>query len=81
MTIRARRPPHKLRKLLVIDDSTAVIGSISLSMLALEFRRELAIVTRGAASLRALDEFWRSLPDPLTGGPSDALSSDSPLLA
>ena len=29
MTIRARRPPHKLRKLLVIDDDTQVLASYS----------------------------------------------------
>ena len=27
MTIRARRPPHKLRKLLVIDDDTSLLAS------------------------------------------------------
>ncbi len=71
--------PHG--KLLIIDDSTAVIGSISLSMLALEFRRELAIVTRDAASLTALDEFWRSLPGVLSGGAGGIVPGDSPLLA
>ena len=29
MTIRARRPPHKLRKLLVIDDDTQLLSSYS----------------------------------------------------
>lgn len=52
--------PHG--KLLLIDDSAAVLGSISLSTLALEFRRELAVVIREKASLRALDNFWESLP-------------------
>jgi phosphatidylserine/phosphatidylglycerophosphate/cardiolipin synthase-like enzyme len=56
--------PHG--KLLLIDDSAAVLGSISLSTLALEFRRELAVVIREKASLRALDEFWKSLPSPST---------------
>lgn len=54
-------------KLLVIDDSTAVIGSISLSTLALEFRRELAIVSRERETLMQLDHFWRSLPDAPSG--------------
>jgi cardiolipin synthase A/B len=52
--------PHG--KLLLIDDSIAVIGSISLSILALEFRRELAAVISDGESLTTLEEFWRSLP-------------------
>jgi phosphatidylserine/phosphatidylglycerophosphate/cardiolipin synthase-like enzyme len=71
--------PHG--KLLLIDDASAVIGSISLSMMALEFRRELAIVTRDAASVAALDEFWRALPPVLTGGALGVVPGDSPLLA
>jgi len=54
-------------KLLVIDDATAVIGSISLSMLALEFRRELAVVSREQHTLTQLDQFWRSLPEVPSG--------------
>jgi phosphatidylserine/phosphatidylglycerophosphate/cardiolipin synthase-like enzyme len=49
-------------KLLMIDDAAAAIGSISLSTLALEFRRELAVVTRDQASLDTLNRFWDSLP-------------------
>lgn len=49
-------------KLLMIDDAAAAIGSISLSTLALEFRRELAVVIRDPASLDALNRFWDSLP-------------------
>jgi phosphatidylserine/phosphatidylglycerophosphate/cardiolipin synthase-like enzyme len=49
-------------KLLMIDDAAAAIGSISLSTLALEFRRELAVVIRDTASLAVLAQFWDSLP-------------------
>ena len=49
-------------KLLMIDDAAAAIGSISLSTLALEFRRELAVVIRDRCSLDALNGFWNSLP-------------------
>ena len=49
-------------KLLMIDDEAAAIGSISLSTLALEFRRELAVVTRDRSSLETLNRFWDSLP-------------------
>jgi phosphatidylserine/phosphatidylglycerophosphate/cardiolipin synthase-like enzyme len=52
--------PHG--KLLMIDDEAAAIGSISMSTLALEFRRELAIVTHDSASLDRLNQFWDSLP-------------------
>lgn len=52
--------PHG--KLLIIDDSTAVIGSISLTTLAIEFRRELAVVVRDPRTLASLDQFWQSLP-------------------
>jgi phosphatidylserine/phosphatidylglycerophosphate/cardiolipin synthase-like enzyme len=48
-------------KLLMIDDTTAVIGSISLSTL-LEFRRELAVVIRDDDALGALNRFWQALP-------------------
>jgi cardiolipin synthase len=51
--------PHG--KLLIVDDATAVIGSISLSTLALEFRRELAVVVREGAALQQLNDFWGSL--------------------
>ena len=49
-------------KLLIIDDAAAAIGSISLSTLALEFRRELAVVIQDPASLDTLNRFWDSLP-------------------
>jgi phosphatidylserine/phosphatidylglycerophosphate/cardiolipin synthase-like enzyme len=52
--------PHG--KLLIIDDATAVIGSISLATLALEFRRELAVVVHDKNALRQLNDFWGSLP-------------------
>ena len=49
-------------KLLMIDDEAAAIGSISLSTLALEFRRELAVVIHDRSSLDTLNRFWDSLP-------------------
>ena len=62
-------------KLLIVDDATAVIGSISLSMMALEFRRELAVVSRERQTLSQLDLFWRSLPPVATDGAAN-LESD-----
>lgn len=52
--------PHG--KLLMIDDRAAALGSISLSTLALEFRRELAVLIRDRQSLDALNQFWNALP-------------------
>ena len=51
--------PHG--KLLIVDDVTAVIGSISLSTLALEFRREAAVVVSDGNGLQRLRNFWDSL--------------------
>jgi phosphatidylserine/phosphatidylglycerophosphate/cardiolipin synthase-like enzyme len=60
-------------KLLMIDDAAAAIGSISLSTLALEFRRELAVVIRDPASLETLNRFWDSLPAEGARGQSTAI--------
>ena len=60
-------------KLLIVDDATAVIGSIALSENALEARRELAVVTHDRAVIRELDQFWHALP----GRPRPSLYPDS----
>ena len=52
--------PHG--KLLMVDDELAVIGSIALSTLALEFRRELAVAIRDRRCLDDVNDFWGSLP-------------------
>ena len=62
-------------KLLMIDDDVAAVGSISLSTLALEFRRELAVVTRDRSSLDTLNRFWDSLP----AGDAQGLSTGIPV--
>ena len=56
-------------KLLMFADQAAAIGSIPLSTLALEFRRELAVVVCDRGSLDILDRFWSSL------SPADAALS------
>jgi len=50
-------------KLLLVDGTTAVIGSIALRPVALDGRRELAVVTHDLNVLRQLELFWRSLPE------------------
>jgi phosphatidylserine/phosphatidylglycerophosphate/cardiolipin synthase-like enzyme len=79
------RGPHDLGvlmphgKLLMLDDGRAVIGSISLSTLALEFRRELAIVIHDAGSVDALDRFWKLLPALNAAGTMLVLPREQPL--
>jgi phosphatidylserine/phosphatidylglycerophosphate/cardiolipin synthase-like enzyme len=48
-------------KMLLVDRSTAVIGSIALSAVCLEFRRELALKTQHSRCVRQLSEFFRFL--------------------
>ena len=70
--------PHG--KLLIVDDSTAVLGSISLSTLALEFRRELAVVVRDRNTLQQLNDFWNSLPSTVRAGSTVAqVASEEPV--
>ena len=69
--------PHG--KLLIVDDATAVIGSISLSTLALEFRRELAVVVRGGRALQQLKDFWSWLSEVRADSAVARLSSEEPV--
>jgi phosphatidylserine/phosphatidylglycerophosphate/cardiolipin synthase-like enzyme len=48
-------------KMFIIDERTAVIGSLSLSVLHLGFRREVAIVTRDRAAVAALAAFFERM--------------------
>ena len=54
------RPLRRHGKLLMVDGDTAAIGSFALSTGALERRRELAVITRDARLVGALDAFWRA---------------------
>lgn len=45
-------------KMMVVDEQTAVIGSLSLSALYLGFRREVSIVTRDRAAVAELNTFF-----------------------
>lgn len=51
--------PHG--KMILVDDSTAVVGSIALSPKSLDSRREVAVVIRNRACVRQLAEFFQSL--------------------
>lgn len=48
-------------KMMLIDEQTAVVGSLSLSAIHLGFRREVAIVTRDRRSVAALGVFFEAL--------------------
>lgn len=58
-------------KLILVDESTAVVGSLALSALSLGFRREVAVVIREPAVVRQLNHFYHSLagvpPGPESG--------------
>jgi len=51
--------PHG--KLLIVDDRVAVVGSLALSALSLDFRREVAIVVRDRACVARLVEVFERL--------------------
>jgi phosphatidylserine/phosphatidylglycerophosphate/cardiolipin synthase-like enzyme len=51
--------PHG--KLLIIDEARAVIGSLALSTLSLDFRREVALIVEDAAAVRRLNTAYQEL--------------------
>lgn len=65
--------PHG--KLLLIDGTTAVIGSLSLSALSLDFRREVAIVVDDARVVRRLNAACRGAENPGSRPPTRSRKS------
>jgi phosphatidylserine/phosphatidylglycerophosphate/cardiolipin synthase-like enzyme len=65
--------PHG--KLLMVDQSRAVLGSMALSALSLDFRREVSVVIEDPVVLSQLSEFYRDLSE-RAGGPSTRLPGD-----
>jgi phosphatidylserine/phosphatidylglycerophosphate/cardiolipin synthase-like enzyme len=57
-----RYVPHG--KMVLVDGKVGVLGSLSLSALSLDFRREVAVVVRDRACLRQMDEVFRMLARP-----------------
>ena len=53
--------PHG--KMLIIDDSRAVLGSMAMSALSLDFRREVSIVIAEPAIVRELSQFYQQLSE------------------
>ena len=66
--------PHG--KLLLLDESQAVLGSMAMSTLSLDFRREVSVVIDDAGVVSALDQFYRGLND-RTDGSSSLLPGDA----
>ncbi len=61
-------------KMILIDEETAVIGSLALSALSLDFRREVAIVVRDRPSVARLGELFQDLASRSSDG--SALSKE-----
>jgi cardiolipin synthase len=53
-------------KVMLIDGRIGVVGSLALSALSLEFRREVAITVDGAEALLELEQVFSSLPATVT---------------
>jgi cardiolipin synthase len=66
--------PHG--KLLLIDGSRAVLGSMAMSALSLDFRREVSVVVEDAAAVDQLNEFYGELRQ-RAGGSLSALPGDA----
>jgi phosphatidylserine/phosphatidylglycerophosphate/cardiolipin synthase-like enzyme len=62
--------PHG--KLLIIDESRAVLGSLALSALSLDFRREVSVVIDQQAAVATLTEYFRDIVGRL-GSPTSSL--------
>jgi phosphatidylserine/phosphatidylglycerophosphate/cardiolipin synthase-like enzyme len=50
-------------KILLIDDRTAIVGSLALAALSLDFRREVAIVVTEASAVAAAAALFRTMRD------------------
>lgn len=59
-------------KIMLIDDETAVVGSLALGALSLDFRREVAIVVREKSAIAQAAELFRSVREASAAGTSTA---------
>ena len=67
--------PHG--KLIIIDETRAVIGSMALSTLSLDFRREVALTIEDAPAVRRLNLAYQEL-SARVGAPATRLPGDRP---
>jgi phosphatidylserine/phosphatidylglycerophosphate/cardiolipin synthase-like enzyme len=62
-------------KIMLIDEETAIVGSVALAALSLDFRREVAIVVREKAAVAQVAELFRGLRAAGAAGASPAASA------
>lgn len=67
--------PHG--RLIIIDETRAVIGSMALSTLSLDFRREVALMVDDAATVRRLNQAYQEL-SARVGGQARRLPGERP---
>jgi len=60
-------------KIMLIDDETAVVGSLALAALSLDFRREVAIVVQEKTVVAQVAELFRALRDAAPEGRAPAV--------
>ena len=60
---------------MLIDDRTAVVGSMALAALSLDFRREVAIVVTDETAVAAAIELFRFVRDEAADGRPAAASA------
>jgi len=63
-------------KLLLIDDETAVVGSLALAALSLDFRREVAIIVHERTAVADAVELFRTLREAADEGRAAAGAGD-----
>ena len=56
-------------KIMLVDDATAVVGSVALAALSLDFRREVAIVVDTPSAVADAAELFRSAREAMAQGP------------
>jgi len=56
-------------KIMLVDDTTAVVGSVALAALSLDFRREVAIVVDTPSAVADAAELFRSAREAMAQGP------------
>ena len=61
-------------KILLLDSKRAVVGSMALTALCLDFRREVAVMVDDAAAVADIDKFFRSI-DAAAGTPRGATAA------
>jgi len=64
-------------KLLLIDDEVAVVGSLALATLSLDFRREVALVIRDRAAVGTVSRLFESITASNTPLPRTSISQGS----